>query len=149
MNYLNFSIIILAILFSCVKFVRAIVLHQLRSSPRSNCTMLFCNDRRETIRWRIFESLQHSTWHFARMLLECSWELLQNAMAWILNYVCRGDDEGGEGRGYEKGCERSVTEGRRGLLRRHWESMPSKGQHLLSTEILMIATSSFLLTSSR
>jgi len=30
------------------------------------------------------------------MLLEYSWELLQNAMVWILNYVCRDDDEGRE-----------------------------------------------------
>lgn len=45
--------------------------------------------RRETTRWRIVESPQHSMWHLARMLLECSWELLQNVMAWFLNYVCR------------------------------------------------------------
>ena len=120
-----------------------LTLFRLRSSLEANYAMMFRNRRRETTRWRIVESPQHSIWHLARMLLECSWELLQNVMAWFLNYVCRvvaTRDARREmmwrGHGREKGCERLLTEGEgegegegRGLLR-HWESMSLKGQRL-------------------
>lgn len=105
------------------------ILFRPRSSLGANYTTVFRNRRRETTRWRIVETPQHSTWHFARMLLECSWELLQNVMAWILNYVChavatRCDTT------RERMREIACGVGGRGLLRCHWESMPSKGQRL-------------------
>lgn len=126
-----------------------------RSSLGPNYTTIFRNRRRETTRWRIVETPQHSTWHLARMLLECSWELLQNVMAWILNYVCRAVATWRDAtrRDTRKDArDRSARErGGRGLLRRHWESMPSKGQRLTRTveaHARVIAASSFLQASS-